>query len=72
MQKFYLGFFGVFGLVYLAYVTWLTGYKAGYDEGTSKAWSNARKALAPELTDPADLTTAAAPRQLQVEDAQSN
>lgn len=61
MKTFYFGFFGVFALVYLAYITWLTGYRAGYDEGNTKAWATARKALVPDLSEPADLTTAVSP-----------
>ena len=64
MKKFYFGFFGVFALVYLAYMTFLTGYQAGYDQGSSTAWDNARKALAPHLMDSVDLTEAN-PAQIQ-------
>lgn len=59
MRKFYFGFFGVFTLTYLAYLTWLTGYRAGYNEGASKAWVNARKALAPRLVPTTELTNSA-------------
>lgn len=55
MRTFYFGFFGVFALTYLAYLTWLTGYRAGYEQGATKAWDNARKALAPELVRTTDL-----------------
>jgi hypothetical protein len=74
LKIFYFGFFGVFALTYLAYVTWLTGYKAGYDEGASKAWSTARQALTPHIAEPADLTeaTAAATRIVPVTQHSSN
>lgn len=62
MKTFYFGFFAVFALVYLAYMTWLTGYRAGYDEGNTKAWVTARKALAPHLAEPVELTRSAQAR----------
>ncbi len=42
---------GLIAVVWLSYVTWLTGYRAGFDDGASKAWSQARATLAPHLTD---------------------
>jgi hypothetical protein len=69
LKTFYFGFFGVFTLIYLAYVTWLTGYKAGYNEGADKAWSSARRALystpavpgtTPMMLDAGELPTATA------------
>lgn len=37
----------VFAAAQLGYATWLAGYRAGYDDGATKAWDNARAALMP-------------------------
>ena len=59
MNRSFAAILGLFVVVQLGYVVWLTGYRAGYDDGASKAWDDARGALMPregsELTrlDPA-------------------
>ncbi len=72
MSKAYFGYFcflSAFGLTYLAYITWLTGYRAGYDEGAAQAWNTARKTLSPSQVDPTDLNLAR-PRIVPVEHTQ--
>ena len=66
MSKTFAVALALFAAVQVGYVTWLTGYRAGYDDGATKAWDDAREALIPddELTGPdvAHLELPALPR----------
>lgn len=34
---------------WLVSMTWLVGYRSGYDDGSNRAWETARASLAPHL-----------------------
>lgn len=39
----------VAAVLWMGSMLWLTGYKQGYEEGSSTAWDDARSALTPNL-----------------------
>ena len=39
--------------VWLVSMTWLVGYRSGYDDGSNRAWETARASLAPHLVEDA-------------------
>ncbi len=39
----------VAAVLWMGSMLWLTGYKQGYEEGSTTAWDDARSALSPSL-----------------------
>ena len=57
MKRPFVALLAVFLAGQVGYVTWVAGYRAGYDDGATTAWDDARAALTPrERTSEVELS----------------